>query len=101
MAKASTLDQLRERWGAEKKAKHTRCFKAAGSPSPDRWKEIARVHNRRVIRSGGLNRAGWVAMWLDDLQLWALIAHTNRSTPYPVLRVGNSGKAREIFEVQK
>ncbi|HHH1980875.1 TPA: hypothetical protein ACPZUA_003903 [Yersinia enterocolitica] len=93
--KATTLEQLNERWYQQKLAKHNRAFNGAGRPGKERFAQIFHAHARRINRQHRLiNRASRVAGDLTYLCTWSQIIRSNRKlSGYPVIIhiFGNSG----------
>lgn len=66
--KGTTLTELIRTWEDFKGIISRRAHMSAGYPDRKRWREIMRVHKRRLVRGKAINRAYRVAKKLDHLE---------------------------------
>ncbi|HEI9805968.1 TPA: hypothetical protein SLN32_000908 [Proteus mirabilis] len=98
--KGTTLTELIRTWEDFKGIISRRAHMAAGYPDRKRWREIMRVHKRRLVRGKAINRAYRVAKKLDHLEYlqWMNDIRGKKGLPKMIYTFGNSGTAKSQQE---
>lgn len=98
--KGTTLTELMRTWADYKDIISSRAHMAAGYPDRKRWREIMRVHKRRLVRGKAINRAHRVAKKLDrhEYLQWMNDFRGKKGLPKMIYTFGNSGTAKSQRE---